>query len=132
MKKILIVDDEPHVSAILRRSLERANYQIVTAMNGQQALDQIAREMPDLLITDVQMPKMNGIELCEVINRDFPELNKLIIIMTSRTDCEIRIWAEPYKNIEIMEKPISMRLLTTRLNEYFTTLDKMHHDNTSS
>ncbi len=123
MKKILVVDDEPHVSMILKQFLERANYQVTIALNGQQALDKIAQEMPDLLITDVQMPKMNGIQLCEIINRDYPTLHKLIIIMTSRTDNDIRVWAEPYSHIELMEKPVSMRRLTARLNEHFSTLE---------
>lgn len=120
MKKILIADDEPHVSMILKQFLERASYQVRTVQNGQQALTQIADDMPDIVITDVQMPKMNGIELCETINRDFPELQALIIVMTSRTDSDIRTWAEPYEHIELMEKPLSMRNLTNRLNEFFS------------
>ena len=123
MKKILVVDDEPHVSMILKQFLERANYQVTSALNGQQALDKIAQEMPDLLITDVQMPKMNGIELCETINSDYPALQKLIILMTSRTDNDIRVWAEPHQHIELMEKPVSMRRLTERLNKHFSTLE---------
>ena len=123
MKKILIVDDEPHISTILKQSLERSDYLVDIAMNGQQALDKIAQEMPDLLITDIQMPKMNGIELCEAISRDYPALLKLIIIMTSRTDTDIRTWADPLQHIELMEKPISMRRLTVRLKEHFSRLD---------
>ncbi len=123
MKKILVVDDEPHISMILKQFLERSDYQVDIAMNGQQALAKIAQEMPDLLITDIQMPKMNGIELCETISRDYPALIKLIIIMTSRTDADIRTWAEPQQHIEVMEKPLSMRRLSVRLKEYFSSLD---------
>lgn len=119
MKKILIADDEPHVSMILKQFLERSNYKVSTVLNGRQALDHIAKEMPDILITDVQMPKMNGIDLCEAINENYPALQKLIIVMTSRTDSEIRTWVEPYPNIELMEKPLSMRRLTNRLNDFF-------------
>ena len=119
MKKILIADDEPHVTMILKQFLERSDYQVTTALNGRQALAQIAKEMPDLLITDVQMPKMNGIDLCEEVNRSFPELQKLIIVMTSRTDADIRTWVTPYAHIELMEKPLSMRRLTSRLNDFF-------------
>ena len=121
MKKILIVDDEPHICTILKQFLERSDYQVDSAMNGQQALDKISQEIPDLLITDVQMPKMNGIELCETINRDYPALQKLIIIMTSRTAVDIRTWAEPQQHIELMEKPLSMRRLLVRLNEHFSS-----------
>lgn len=119
MKKILIADDEPHVTMILKQFLERSKYQVTTVLNGQQALTQIAKEMPDLLITDVQMPRMNGIDLCEAIKRDFPQLQQLIIVMTSRTDNDIRTWAAPQSHIELMEKPLSMRRLTSRLNDFF-------------
>lgn len=119
MKKILIVDDEPHVTMILKQFLERSGYQVKTTFNGQQALAEINQNMPDIVITDVQMPKMNGIELCETINREIPELQKLIIVMTSRTDSDIRTWASPLKHVELMEKPISMRRLTSRLNDFF-------------
>ncbi len=119
MKKILIADDEPHVSMILKQFLERSKYQVTTVLNGQQALDQIAKEMPDLLITDVQMPKMNGIDLCEAINQNIPQLQQLIIVMTSRTDNDIRTWVKPHSHIELMEKPLSMRRLTSRINEFF-------------
>ena len=117
-KKILIVDDEPHVSAILKQFLERSGYQVKTVLNGQQALMQIAQDRPDLLITDVQMPVMNGIELCERVGHEVPQLNDLIM-MTSRTDSHIRTWAKSKKHIELMEKPLSMRRLLIRLNEYF-------------
>jgi DNA-binding response OmpR family regulator len=119
MKKILIVDDEPHVSMVIKQFLERSGYHVTTVLNGKQALIQISKEMPDLLITDVQMPIMNGIDLCEAINRDYPELQHLIIVMTSRTNNDIRIWAEPYSHIELMEKPLSMRRLINRLNDFF-------------
>ena len=104
---------------ILKQFLERSEYQVTTVLNGQQALTQISKDMPDLLITDVQMPKMNGIDLCEAISRDFPELQQLIIVMTSRTDNDIRTWAEPRSHIELMEKPLSMRRLVSRLNKFF-------------
>ena len=120
MKKILIADDEPHVSTILKQFLERSHYHVTTVLNGRQALDQIAKEAPDLLITDVDMPKMNGIELCEEINQNHPQLKKLIILMTSQADNHLRTWVKPHKHIEIMEKPLSMRRLISRINVFFT------------
>ena len=123
MKKILIADDEPHVSMILKQFLERAGYRVATVLNGQQALQRFGLDCPDVLITDVQMPVMNGIELCENLSRDYPGLQKLIIVMTSRTDQQIRTWIEPYQNIELMEKPLSMRRLLDRLNQHFASLE---------
>jgi DNA-binding response OmpR family regulator len=123
MKKILIVDDEPHVSLILKQFLERAGYSVNTALNGEQALACIAEQMPHVLITDVQMPKMGGIELCEAIAVRHLELCQLIILMTSRTDRDIRVWAESHGYIRLMEKPLSMRRLAAQLSEHFESLD---------
>jgi DNA-binding NtrC family response regulator len=123
MKKILIVDDEPHVSLILKQYLERAGYSVNTALNGDQALARIAEQMPHVLITDVQMPKMGGIELCETIASRHPELCQLIILMTSRTDRDIRVWAEKHAPIIMMEKPLSMRRLAALLSHHFESLD---------
>lgn len=123
MKEILIVDDEPHVSLILKQFLERAGYRVNTALNGEQALARIAEQMPDVLITDVQMPKMGGMELCETIAGSYPELSRLIILMTSRTDRDIRVWAEKHGHILLMEKPLSMRRLAAQLSQHFKSLD---------
>ncbi len=122
MKKILIADDEPHVAMLLKQFLERAGYQVKTVLNGEQALAQINMEIPDVIITDVQMPKMNGIQMCEIIKRDMPAISSLIIMMTSRTDSEIRVWNQHYSEVELMEKPLSMRRLASRLSGYFDSM----------
>jgi CheY-like chemotaxis protein len=123
MKKILITDDEPHVSLLLKQFLERAGYSVETALNGEQALALLAEQMPDVLITDVQMPKMNGIDLCETITSRYPDLGLFIILMTSRTDRDIRLWVEKHSQIVLMEKPLSMRRLALQLSQYFESLD---------
>jgi two-component system, chemotaxis family, response regulator PixH len=123
MKNILVVDDEPHVSLILKQFLERTGYSVNTALNGEQALARIAEKMPDVLITDVQMPKMGGLELCETIATRYPEMCQLIILMTSRTDRDIRVWAESHGHILMMEKPLSMRRLVDHLSLHFKALE---------
>lgn len=122
MKKILIVDDEPHIALVLKQFLERAGLQVFTALNGELGLALIAQERPDVIVTDVQMPKMGGIELCETIQREHSDLPCLLILMTSRTDREIRIWVDQQNNIEMMEKPLSMRRLLVRINDYFASI----------
>jgi two-component system alkaline phosphatase synthesis response regulator PhoP len=119
MKNILIVDDEPHVAIILKQFLERSGYHVITVLNGEQALSVIASDLPDLIITDVQMPKMNGIQLCETIKKEIPHYHNLIIMMTSRTDTDIRNWIATFPHIELMEKPLSMRRLAARIKDYF-------------
>ncbi|SJM93373.1 putative Response regulator receiver protein [Crenothrix polyspora] len=122
MKKILITDDEPHVSLLLKQFLERAGYSVSTALNGEQALACLAEQIPDVLITDVQMPKMSGLELCETIAGRYPEFGPFIILMTSRTDRDIRLWVEQHSQIMLMEKPLSMRRLALQLSQHFEAL----------
>jgi len=121
MKKILIVDDELHVTLLIKQFLEHAGYLVNTVANGEQALDSLAEQKPDAIITDVQMPKMNGIALCEAIDSRYPELCQCIIMMTSRTDKSIRVWAESHQHITLMEKPLSMRRLVSHLDHYFAS-----------
>ena len=121
MKKILIVDDEPHGLFVLTQFLERAGFEVFTALNGQLALDLIAKEEPDVLVTDVQMPTMNGISLCEALKAKATGLPGLIMLMTSRTDRDIRTWVDSQDNIVMLEKPLSMRHLVNRISDYFAS-----------
>jgi two-component system alkaline phosphatase synthesis response regulator PhoP len=122
MKKVLIVDDEPHVSLVLKQFLERSGLQVFTALNGELAIKLIEKEQPDAVISDVQMPKMGGIELCETVQQNLPDYHPLIVLMTSRTDRDIRTWVEQHSHIEMMEKPISMRRLLVRIHDHFADI----------
>lgn len=118
-KTILIVDDEPHVIRVLRLTLEREGYEVDTANNGVQALEKMTAQLPDVLITDLQMPKASGRILCETACTRFPQSELLIIVMTSMTAVDERNWISAYKGIEFLEKPISPRQLVSRLAAYF-------------
>jgi two-component system KDP operon response regulator KdpE len=69
MQKILIVDDEPQITRVLRRSLGAHRYEVRTAADGESALETFRDFTPDLIITDLSMPEMNGIELCREIRK---------------------------------------------------------------
>ena len=118
--KILLVDDEPHVINVLSIFLKKDNYTILSANNGDQAMELINKEKPDFIVTDIQMPKMNGQMLCDNINEN-DELSSIqIIVMTSRTDEDLRVWAKQYDNITFMEKPLSPRKLVYTLRKLST------------
>ena len=119
MKRILIVDDEPHMTRVLKLYLERAGYHVVTRPNGLEALSVIDNEAPDAMITDIQMPLMTGKELCLELEVRMPDRSFPIFVMTSMTDDEHRDWTSKVKNIEFLEKPLSMRLLANKLDKYF-------------
>jgi len=119
MKQILIADDEPHVIRVLQLSLERAGYQIDSVPNGEAALEWIRNSQPDVLITDIEMPRMTGEQLCMQLQKEMPEREFLIFVLTSRTEVEHRQWTRDLANVMFLEKPVSTRKLVEMLNEYF-------------
>ena len=80
MPRILAVDDEPNIVRLIQVNLERQGYQVETANSGVQALAKIKENRPDLLVSDVMMPEMDGFELLANIRRD-PALSDLPVIM---------------------------------------------------
>ena len=80
MARILVVDDELNIVRLIQVNLERHGYQVETANNGVQALEKIRASRPDLLVSDVMMPEMDGFELLSNVRRD-PTLNDLPVIM---------------------------------------------------
>ena len=119
MKKILLVDDEPHVLRVLKMSLEKEGYAVDTCANGMEAWSCIEREHPQVLITDIQMPQMTGEELCLKINEYMPEREFLIFVLTSRTEIEHREWSRKIDNLQFLEKPVSIRDLVAKLDDYY-------------
>jgi CheY-like chemotaxis protein len=115
MKKIIIVDDEPHVLRVLKLSLENEGYAVETCANGKEALIRLQQVAPDILITDIQMPQINGEELCRHIQEHMPDRNFLIFVLTSRTEIEHREWSRNITNLQFLEKPVSIRELTEKL-----------------
>ena len=119
MKQILIADDEPHVIRVLKLSLDRAGYQTDSVLNGEQALAWIHEHHPDVLITDIEMPRMTGQELCMRLKEEIPERKFLIFVLTSRTEYEHRDWTQSLSNVMFLEKPVSTRKLISMLEDYF-------------
>lgn len=119
MKHILIVDDEPHMTRVLKLYLERAGHAVETCPNGQAALAVIMKHAPDVMVTDIQMPLMTGKQLCLALEEQYPQRTFPIFVMTSMTDREHREWTQKIDNLEFLEKPLSMRALTRALDKYF-------------
>lgn len=119
MKKILLVDDEPHVIKVLKLFLDKDGYMVTAASNGEQALQKISAERPDVIITDLQMPKMTGQELCSRIEDEYAGSSPHIILMTSRTDSALRDWVKATPGLVFLEKPLSPRKLVNYLRSYF-------------
>ena len=117
MKSILLVDDEPMTLRVMRQALEKDGFQITTAFDGEEALEKITAKQPDVLITDIKMPRMNGKELCLEIQASMPDRLFPIFITTSLTAHEHRDWSGEISNLFFVEKPISLRKLSIALAE---------------
>ena len=116
MKKILIVDDHAPVIRVLKLGIEEAGYEVDTAANGSECLVKMCQELPDFLVTDIDMPRMNGKELCQAIEKQFPDRTFPIVVLTSRTEMEHRDWTREIDNLAFMEKPVSVRRLLSHIS----------------
>ncbi len=118
MNNILIVEDEPHVIRVMKLALENKGYAVAVSHNGEQALEQLSKKLPDILITDIDMPRMNGKELCKKITEDLPDREFPILVLTSKTEVEHREWTREINNTMFLEKPVSIRKLIKMLDDY--------------
>lgn len=110
--KILIVDDEPPIIDVLAYNLKRANYEVIIARNGEQALAQARREQPDLIILDLMLPRLDGLEVCRILRR---ERDVPIIMLTAR-DAEVdRVVGLELGADDYVVKPFSVRELLARV-----------------
>ncbi|MCZ6873443.1 MAG: response regulator [bacterium] len=113
--KILIVDDEPFNVDVLEQELEDHGYQTVSASNGQQALDLVAAEAPDLILLDVMMPVLDGFSVCRILKEN--EATRLIpiVIMTALDAVDDRIKGIEAGADDFLTKPVNERELLARI-----------------
>jgi two-component system alkaline phosphatase synthesis response regulator PhoP len=124
LKRVMIVDDEPDILEIISYNLIKEGYEIQTAKNGIEALDLIGHFKPDLVILDIMMPKMSGVEVCKIL-RSKPEYNDtLIIFLTALSDETSQIKGLETGADDYVSKPISPKVLVSRVNAIFRRLNK--------
>ena len=112
MTKILIVDDEAPIIDVLSYNLKQAHYQVVAAWDGEQALALARREQPDLIILDLMLPKLDGIEVCRMLRR---ECDVPIIMLTARDEEIDRVLGLEMGADDYVVKPFSVRELLARV-----------------
>lgn len=120
-RRVLVVDDEAYVVHVLRQYLERDGYTVRSAHNGHQALEVIDEFQPQVVITDFQMPRMNGQELCEALVQRPAGAAPCLVVMTSRTDRDLRTWTATLRNVVFIEKPVSPRRVLEHVGAHFAT-----------
>ncbi len=113
--KILLVDDEPDILEIVGYNLTNEGYQVVTAKNGLEAVEKAKKEKPQLIILDVMMPEMDGIEACEAI-RKIPELSaSLITFLTARGEDYSQVAGFDAGADDYITKPIKPKVLVSKV-----------------
>jgi len=115
-QKILIVDDEPDILELIEYNLKKEGYQVYTARNGQEAVTEAKRSLPDLIVLDIMMPKMDGIEACRIM-RTMPEFkNTFMVFLTARSEEYSEIAGFNVGADDYIAKPIKPRALVSRIN----------------
>ena len=124
LKKVLIVDDEADILEIISYNLIKEGYEILTAKNGIEALEKVRPFKPNLVILDIMMPKMSGVEVCKIL-RSKPEYNDtLIIFLTALNEESSQIKGLETGADDYISKPISPKVLVSRVNAIFRRLNK--------
>lgn len=116
--RILVVDDEAHILHVLSLKLRNAGYEVFTAPDGEEGFEIASTELPDLVITDYQMPYMTGLELCHALADQSSTAKIPVLILTARghalDDQDLKI-----SNVKsVLSKPFSPRVVLQLVEEY--------------
>ncbi|MGD9975689.1 MAG: response regulator [Desulfatirhabdiaceae bacterium] len=114
MEKILVIDDEKPTLKMFRLTLQAYGYDVLTAENGQEGLDVFERERPRIVLTDIKMPGMNGIEVLRRLKQIEPQTE--VIVITGHGDMDLAIQALNLDATDFINKPIQRQLLEQALN----------------
>jgi two-component system alkaline phosphatase synthesis response regulator PhoP len=114
-KKVLIVDDEPDILEFLQYNLKKEGYEVVTAGDGKQAIVVAEREKPDIIILDIMMPEMDGVETCRQLRSHKDFLDIPVAFLTARDEDFSQIAALDVGGDDYITKPIKPRVLISRI-----------------
>ena len=118
--KIITIDDEAPIRHLIRHSLRRENYDIIEAGNGREGLDVIRQEMPDLIVMDVMMPEMNGLETLQVIRTDASLAHIPVLLLTGFKDTDQINQALKHPHTDFLAKPFHLDILKDRVRRLIT------------
>ena len=131
-KKILLIDDEPDITELIQFHLEQKEYIVKTAADGLKGI-KIAREfMPDLILLDVMMPEMDGIEVCQLLKEDSKTKNILICFLSARSEDYSQIAGLDAGADDYVTKPIKPKVLLSRIKALLRRSSETHSETQNS
>lgn len=131
MKRILVVDDEENARIALSKILTHEGYDVASASNGHEALNYLRGKEVELIITDINMPEMNGMAFLRELNRSHPASN--VIMITAYGEVESYIEAMNLGAFEYINKPVKLEELNKIINKIFKHISnakpkEIHHE----
>jgi two-component system alkaline phosphatase synthesis response regulator PhoP len=102
--------------------MQNAGYEVITAVNGLNGLEMFIKEKPQIIITDINMPLLDGQELCRMIDERKEKYPFFIIVMTSSVESDLRSWSMGDEKIHFVEKPFSPRKILNLVNKLISKL----------
>lgn len=127
--KILLIDDEKDILEFLSYNLIKAGYKIDQAENGDEGLKKLKTFKPDLIIVDVMMPVLDGIEFCSIVRSNPQHENIMIVFLTARSEDYTQIVALETGADDFISKPIKPKLLITKINSLIKRLENKKTEN---
>lgn len=115
MKKILVVDDEKNIRTLFRDELEEAGYEVDTAGSGQEALDKVSAQRPDLIVLDIRMEDMTGLEVLEQVRRDHENLPVIMCTAVRGLQDDFTVWDS--KVSDYITKPVDLEILKEKIQK---------------
>ncbi|MGM9924595.1 MAG: response regulator [Bacillus sp. (in: firmicutes)] len=112
-KKVLVVDDESSILTLLKYNLEQAGFEVITAADGEEAIEAAERGNPDLIVLDLMLPKLDGIEVCKILRQR--KMNVPILMLTAKDDELDKILGLELGADDYMTKPFSPREVIARV-----------------
>ncbi len=127
-KKILIVDDEPDILEFLQYNLRKEGYEVVTANDGKHAIAVAERERPQLIILDIMMPELDGVETCRILRSRKEFADTPIAFLTARDEDYSQIMALDVGGDDYITKPIKPRVLVSRISALLRRVGRQPDD----
>jgi two-component system alkaline phosphatase synthesis response regulator PhoP len=121
---LLLIDDEPDILEFLSYNLKKEGYKVFTASNGEEGVKMVQQVQPSLILLDVMMPVMDGIEACQVIRKDLNITQPIIAFLTSRSEDYSQIAGFEAGADDYISKPVRPRLLISKVESLLRRLER--------